>query len=322
MSLLSHLLVNDFGVPRDVMERGVKDTVIYGGSLVTNMLEMQLVAEDTLLAALGKRFAVPTFDLRQMSSPIPTIVPPALMLRHNVLPLRVQGKTLDLGMIDPRDRVAIAEVANATGYLLKPYVVLESRLEAIMTAQAALAKLSHPTKRARIRRVFGTFEETKEAFDIANHRSDVGDALLSFSLRYFARVIVFVHRRDLLMSWRHGERPLKSEGVDRIMSPPALDSLHVPLNTPSVFKTVVDTGAPFIGPLQQNKMHDFFHAAVGGQASVSFVAPVVVFGRVVNVLYGDAGGFLPGQAQRANLMLALDAAGGAYERMVRDRLAK
>ena len=59
MKLFAHLLINQFGLDPRVVERGVRDTVLYGGSLVSNMLELQLAPEEILLAALSKQYGVP-----------------------------------------------------------------------------------------------------------------------------------------------------------------------------------------------------------------------------------------------------------------------
>jgi hypothetical protein len=141
-------------------------------------------------------------------------------------------------------------------------------------------------------------------------------------LRFFGRAIVFVHRKELLINWRHGTRAMKVDAPGYNFSPPEIASLHLPLNQPSVFKTVVDSSAPVIGPLPAGKVHDFFHEAMGGGDWPAFVAPIVVFGRVINVVYGDAAGYLPSQAQRADLVVGMAEAGDAYERLVRERLSR
>ena len=323
MKLFAHLLINQFGLDPRVVERGVRDTVLYGGSLVSNMLELQLAPEEILLAALSKRYGVPSFDLRELKivARAALAVPSELMLKHNVIPLRQHGKMLELGVVDPHSRMAVAEVSSATGLLVKPFVVLESRLREL------LEPLSHVVKPARAapeppRRVFSSAEETKKALAVAASRHDIGDIMLSFALRYFGRAIVFVHRKDLLINWRHGTRAMKVDAPGYNFSPPEIASLHLPLNQPSAFKTVVESAAPSIGPLPAGKVHDFFHAAMGGGGDwPALIAPVMVFGRVINVVFGDAAGYLPSQAQRADLMVGLAEAGDAYERLVRERLA-
>lgn len=323
MKLLAHLLVHEFGVEAALVERGVRDAVVYGGSLVTNMLEQQLVAEETLLAALSKRYGVPSFDLRELKvvSRAALLVPTELMLKHNVIPLRQHGRMLELGVVDPHSRMAVAEVSSATGMLVKPFVVLDSRLRELLEPLSQLVKPARVTAE-HPRRVFASAAETKVALAGATSRHEIGDIMLSFALRYFGRAVVFVHRKDLLINWRHGTRAMKVDAPGYNFAPPEIASLHLPLNQPSAFKTVVESAAPIIGPLPAGKVHDFFHEAMGGGHEwPALIAPVMVFGRVINVFYGDAAGYLPSQPQRADLMVGLAEVGDAYERLVRERLA-
>jgi len=64
----------------------------------------------------------------------------------------------------------------------------------------------------------------------------------------------------------------------------------IPLDSPAVFKTVVDARAHYLGALTKTKVNIQFLRATGKQVPLSaFVIPVLVRGRVVNLLYADNG---------------------------------
>lgn len=329
LKLLNHILVNDFGVDPEALDRALQDIAVYGGSLGTNLLELGLVEEDVLLKALAKRYGTPAFDLRtlQVEQGALSAIPPPLIRKHKVLPLHVKGKTLELLMVNPLDRVALAEVGMASGCIIKPYVVVEDRLEMLLEQHAGVARgwryRENPIDRVTQKRRGvspANLHETKALLGAAAHRDDVADTVIGYMLRFFKRAVLLVHRKDLLVGWRGGmHRGAAPTEADQV----ALGALYLPLNRPSVFKTVVDNGSPYIGALVESKTHDYFLSVFGGgYPGTCFVAPIGVRGRVVNVLYADLGVGSSVDAPHADVPLCLAAAAEAYERLVKDRVTK
>jgi hypothetical protein len=326
--LLNHILINDFGVEPASLDRAVADIAIYGGSLGTNLLELGLVEEDVLLKALAKRYGTPAFDLRtlQVEQNALTAIPTNLIKKHKVLPLHVKGKTLELLMVNPLDRIALAEVGMASGCIIKPYVVVEARLEELLEQYAGVARgwryRENPVDRVAAKRRAvspSNLIEAKALLGAASHRDDVADTLIGFMLRFYKRSVLLVHRKDLLVGWRGG---LHREAAGEAEQP-SLGALYLPLNKQSVFKTVVDSAAPYLGALAESKTHEFFLSVFGGGYPKScFAAPLSVRGRVVNVLYADLGTDAQVATPTPDVMLCLAAAADAYERLIRERMAK
>jgi hypothetical protein len=66
--------------------------------------------------------------------------------------------------------------------------------------------------------------------------------------------------------------------------------IHASCRQPGVFRTVVESQAHFLGPLQKTDANIRFLRALGGGAPRnSFAMPVLARGEVVNVLYADNG---------------------------------
>ena len=107
------------------------------------------------------------------------------------------------------------------------------------------------------------------------------EALLAVCQRFFRRVLFFIVREPWVLGWSGA-----GEGVDR----PLVASLEVPLDQPSIFRTVTRDRSLFIGRLGPEEENQRFLKALGKRPQSSAVLlPVVVRSRVVNLVYGDNG---------------------------------
>jgi hypothetical protein len=126
---LGELLVQEGTCDPDAIRGALRNQVIFGGRLGTNLLEMGAIAEDALAAALGRRHRLPA-----LSGELP-LDPKALALlrsevadRHDVVPYLVADRRLAILACDPSNLGMLDEVAFATGKQVHPIVVPEARL--------------------------------------------------------------------------------------------------------------------------------------------------------------------------------------------------
>lgn len=320
--LICHLLTNDFGVSKDAVEKAINASVLFGDSLLDHLIEGG-VDESVVVEALGKRFGLPTFDLRQYAptDEVLSIMPKAMMSKHRLLPIDKKGQTLRVVLSNARDRIAVSEATQVSGCMIKPHIALESRInECLRRFVDPQLHIDIETVPANQRRI-GTLGEVQTTLQAAATREAVADSLVRFLLSGFSRTTVFVHKKGLLHAWKAGRRALSSSStIERWLGDSALRSLYVPLNQPSPFLTVVDNKSPFVGKLGNSRVEKFFLEALGEPiAPPCLVAPVLAFGRVVNVIYADAPA-LPSPALMSDFMLALHHGREAYERLVRERM--
>ena len=112
-------------------------------------------------------------------------------------------------------------------------------------------------------------------------REEIAAAVLESLSAEFGRAALFIVRGDNASGWR----ALQS-GVDI----PDFEKVHIPFARPSVLKTVAEGKSFYLGPLTANPLNQRILAALGGTPSASaLVMPVVVFGRVVDILYLEGG---------------------------------
>ena len=106
---------------------------IYRGTqsrLDTVILDLGLMKESTLLEALGRFHKTRTVSRAEFSAAEAAAkkVSPRVALRMQVVPFRVEGKTLSVATLDPGDLLVEDELALITGCLIASYVTLEMRL--------------------------------------------------------------------------------------------------------------------------------------------------------------------------------------------------
>jgi hypothetical protein len=112
-------------------------------------------------------------------------------------------------------------------------------------------------------------------------REEIAAAVLESLSSEFGRAALFIVRGDNASGWR-----ALQAGVDI----PDFEKVHIPFARPSVLKTVAEGKSFYLGPLTTNPLNQRILAALGGTPSASaLVMPVVVFGRVVDILYLEGG---------------------------------
>ncbi|MGB9735916.1 MAG: hypothetical protein ACP5JP_05935 [bacterium] len=116
----------------------------------------------------------------------------------------------------------------------------------------------------------------------AESRKDIAGIILGYALTLFKRAVVFMIQKEIAIGWEGA-----GEGVNRLN----IKQLMIPLDQPSMFKFVNDTGAHFIGPPQTTEFNNDFFLLLGGMPpKTAVVVPVYFMGRIVQMLYGDNGG--------------------------------
>lgn len=131
-SRLASLLVQENLVSAKKMAEAFQRQVIYGGTLDTILLEMDVLDEVTLLEALGRSSALPTAgdlpSLEQLqAADITRRVPHAMSDRYRAVPVALEGNVLRVLVIDPPDRRQLDELGYTLSLTIDPIVVPEHR---------------------------------------------------------------------------------------------------------------------------------------------------------------------------------------------------
>jgi hypothetical protein len=100
------------------------------------------------------------------------------------------------------------------------------------------------------------------------------------------------------------------------------EGLRIPLDQPSVFQTVTRDKTVFLGRLGPEAENQRILKALGKRPQTNAALfPIVVRGRVVNLVYGDAGAAGNIKAAMGELLVLLQKVPKAYLRIIRRRVA-
>jgi len=125
---LGELLIKKGKISQNQLDQAVQCQILFAGKLGTVLLELGYIGEKELAEALAERYnaeAVALNELKDIPADVIKTLPKEQATRYDLIAFRKLAKRLYVGMLDPQDKEAIAEVEKATGRKIFPYVVLE-----------------------------------------------------------------------------------------------------------------------------------------------------------------------------------------------------
>jgi len=315
--LLARILRERGLIGEDQVEQAIQHQVLYGGRLGTSLLELGLITEEGLTQGLSRLYGVSgaSIDPREVTPETLALVPRSLAARFKVFPWRLKGQTLFLLMADPQDHTALARISLSLGYIVKPFVVPELRMVQLLRDHYGIDerwRFDDTYRPPVVEASDTTPREALERFEWANTRDEVVEALVALSRNYFKRVAFFIVREPWVLGWAG-----VGEGMERGFAA----SLRIPLDRPSAFRDVVRNKSVFVGRLGNEEENRRFLKQIGKRLGTAAVFPILVRGRVVNLVYGDGG---PGGNVRGDLgelMALVQKVPRAYLRIIRRRIA-
>lgn len=135
---LGELLVEEQLITPEQLEEALSEQRKRGGVLGTVLVRLGFVPEDSIAAALARKFGIPSVDLAE-TDPEPVAaartfsrLPRTRAARLRCCPLRLEDRTLTLAMADPTNVSVLDEVRARTGFVVEPvFASAESILEAL-----------------------------------------------------------------------------------------------------------------------------------------------------------------------------------------------
>jgi type IV pilus assembly protein PilB len=123
---IAELLVRGGIVTREQLTQAQDRERDNGSSITKELVRLGFTSEETLTEFLAKHFGIERvqIDPAEIEDAAFALVPPQLVQKHQLVPLKLLGSTLTVAMADPTDLVAINEVKFITGYGVR--VVLAS----------------------------------------------------------------------------------------------------------------------------------------------------------------------------------------------------
>jgi hypothetical protein len=130
---LGEILVGEGACPEEAVRDALKNQIIFGGRLGTNLLEIQAVSEEALARALGRQHRLPClFGDLQIDPKASALLTPEIADRLDAIPYVLSDRRLAVIVVDPRNLATLDEVAFATSKQVHPIVAPEARVWALL----------------------------------------------------------------------------------------------------------------------------------------------------------------------------------------------
>lgn len=143
---LGSILVKEKIITEAQLEEALRNQVIFGGKIGTNLIELGYISTEKLSEALGRHKGVPqasAADIHSIPPEVIALVPPEIAKKHQLLPIRLEKKRLTVAMCDPADLAAVDRLSFMTGMYINPVVIPELLL---ITALERYYKIKRETR--------------------------------------------------------------------------------------------------------------------------------------------------------------------------------
>jgi hypothetical protein len=185
---------------------------------------------------------------------------------------------------NPPSAVALENEAAAAVVALEDEDIENEVLRPVDAAAAGLtpAADSEPVEGAWAEKVqHYAIDEISRRLAYVEDREEIAAAVLESLSQDFGRAALFIVRGDNVSGWRAFQDGVEIADFEKV---------HIPFARPSVLRTVAEGKSYYLGPLALNPLNQRILTALGGRAPESaLVMPVIVLGRVVDILYLEGG---------------------------------
>src|SRR5687768_1764903 len=131
---LGDLLVSEGLITQEQLARAMQELQQQGTSIGYNLIKLGFVKETDLTRLLARRYRMPAVDLKnfEVDLKIARLVPPEITIKHQLLALKRDGRTLTVAVTDPSQLGVLDDLKFITGYEIFPVVGGEFTLRGIL----------------------------------------------------------------------------------------------------------------------------------------------------------------------------------------------
>jgi type IV pilus assembly protein PilB len=131
---LGDLLVKEGLITKEQLDKGLQEQKSSGTRLGYNLVKLGFVQETEITKMLARQYRMPAVDLArfEVDPKIVKMIPGDIALKHLVLPLKREGRTLTVAMADPTNLGVIDDLKFITRYDIFPVIAGEYTLRAAL----------------------------------------------------------------------------------------------------------------------------------------------------------------------------------------------
>jgi type IV pilus assembly protein PilB len=146
---LGDLLVREGLITREQLDKALQEQRQSGTRVGYNLVKLGFIQETELTKMLARQYKMPAVDLSrfEVDPRIAKLIPADLAIKHLVLPLKRDGRTLTVAMADPTNLGVLDDLKFITRYDIFPVIAGEFTLRGIIekiygaTEEAQMASL-------------------------------------------------------------------------------------------------------------------------------------------------------------------------------------
>ncbi len=129
---LGELLVSKGLITAKQLEDALQEQKISGNKLGSSLVKLSLITEKNLVSFLSRHYGVPAIDLSeaQIDPEVIKMIPPDVVFKYQVIPIKRIGSTLRVAMNDPSNILAIDDIKFLTSCHVEVFVSTESAIKA------------------------------------------------------------------------------------------------------------------------------------------------------------------------------------------------
>jgi type IV pilus assembly protein PilB len=127
---LGEILVREGLISQEQLKRALQEQKATGMRLGYTLVKLGLIEETEVTKMLARQYRMPAVDLSrfEVDQKILKLLPPDIALKHTVLPLKREGRTLTIAIADPNNITAIEDIKFITRCDVFPVVAGEYTL--------------------------------------------------------------------------------------------------------------------------------------------------------------------------------------------------
>ncbi|MFI5278893.1 MAG: type IV-A pilus assembly ATPase PilB [Gemmatimonadales bacterium] len=127
---LGDLLIREGLITKDQLDKGLQEQKANGTRLGYNLVKLGFVQETEITKMLARQYRMPAVDLArfEVDPKIIKMIPGDVALKHMVLPLKRDGRTLTVAMADPTNLSVLDDLKFITRYDIFPVIAGEYTL--------------------------------------------------------------------------------------------------------------------------------------------------------------------------------------------------
>jgi type IV pilus assembly protein PilB len=131
---IGDLLLREGLITQEQLDRALREVREHGTRLGYNLIKLGFIKETDLTRMLGRQYRIPAVDLArfQVDPKVAKLIPAELALKHQVMPVRREGRTLTVALGDPTRMGVLEDIKFMTGYDIYPVVAGEYTLRTLL----------------------------------------------------------------------------------------------------------------------------------------------------------------------------------------------